>query len=266
MILKIGFQLFCVYVLSIFLTAVSYSAPKNTDDFLIQNGGFVDLPLGAVVEGSSGHGGIQPDYRIEETDPELIAFLKEVKARVSDSVVLKLMEKMDDSLKIENEKIKIVSSLVRKALPNRSYDHEEYLNLLKEHKIKGIDVSLGAYLKCRAGVCRENALLVHHALKAVGVYNQFVYVKVNVGKLEDHAIVVVDRGGVKWIVDPYNATFHGRPFEFMTKRKALSELPPKIAGFARRNDFVAQIVKINTYPTYWIPKISISKCSSLFTH
>lgn len=239
------------------------SAPDDLEKYDVQRGGFVDLPLGAVVEGSLSHGGLQPDYRIDPIDPQLIEFLANVSSRVENSPVIARLRERGSVETLENEKIKLVTALVSKALPGKAYDTESYLETLNEHRSKGIDIQIGAYLTCRAGVCRENALLVHQALKAVGVPNKFVYAKAKVGSVtEDHAFVVIERNGEKWIVDPYNKTFHGRPLSFVMKARAARQLPPKIARYARRNDYVGRILKINDYPVYWISRTS-TRCRSL---
>lgn len=251
-------------LLSFFLTVAAFSAPKNPEDFTTQAGGFVDLPMGAYVEGSLRYGGIQPDYKIEY-DRSLTKFINQVQFATGTSrkpqrwnLFSKFNQKPEASF---NDKIELVTAMIQKALPHRAYDSEPYREILYKHKVQNMDINLGSYLQCKAGVCRENALLTHLALKAVGIPNHFVYVYAKtLTHAEDHAVVVVEQDGEKWIVDPYTRIFHGKNLNDVMRPDALEKPAERIASFNR--DGVVDdimITRINPYPTYWIPKLFCSK-------
>jgi hypothetical protein len=74
-------RLFACLTIIGFVPAAAFSAPANPDDYIQAAGGFVDLPRGSYVEGSSKFGGIQPDYKIAD-DPDLDRFLAQVQKAV----------------------------------------------------------------------------------------------------------------------------------------------------------------------------------------
>lgn len=251
-LLKIKFALLGV---SLLCASVGVSAPSDTSSFAIQQGGFVELYDGAYVQGSKSFGGIQPDYRIDLTDPDLVKFIKQVKRAVNLSYKIHLLNAIGKKEAARTKTIELVSALVHEALPLGQYDSAPYLEVLKEHRLKDIDISLGSYLRCGAGVCRENALITHVALKAVGIENKYVYAFVQQGqRAEDHAIVVVEDKNGRWIVDPYNSNFHGRNFDDLLLEGVHEKAIPRLAPFAKTTTTIAKIVRVNSYPTYWIPK------------
>lgn len=251
-------------LLSFFLTVTALSAPTDPDNFTTQAGGFVDLPLGSFVEGSTRFGGMQPDYRIEY-DPSLKNFIKQVQKATGTSpkvswwnLFAKLNRKPEASYQ---SKIELVTAMIQTALPDRLYRSEPYLEVLETHKIRKMDVTLGSYLQCKAGVCRENALLTHLALKAVGIPNYYVYVQAqSETRTEDHAIVVVEIDNQKWIVDPYNEGFHGKNLEDVMRPDAIENPAERVAGFSKELiPAPLRIIRINPYPVYWLPKPFCSK-------
>ncbi|MFM6927955.1 MAG: transglutaminase domain-containing protein [Bdellovibrio sp.] len=253
-------------VVSFFLTSVGLSAPSDTSSFVIQQGGFVDLYDGAYVQGSKSFGGIQPDYRIDLTDPDLVKFIKQIKRAVALSYKIHLLNAIGKKDAARTKTIELVAALVHEALPLGQYDSAPYLEVLKEHRLKDIDISLGSYLRCGAGVCRENALITHVALKAVGIENKYVYAFVQQGqRAEDHAIVVVQDQSGRWIVDPYNSNFHGRNFDDILLEGGHEKAIPRLAPFAKTTTTIARIVRVNNYPTYWVPKKYFKNlCTAVF--
>ncbi|AZZ37467.1 hypothetical protein CIK05_11905 [Bdellovibrio sp. qaytius] len=255
---------FSAVLLSLFLTVSAFCAPAQPEDFTVQNGGFVDLPLGSFVEGSSRFGGLQPDYQIDD-NPELLQFLESVKKAANMSpkiawwnVFARFKQKPELS---HSSKIELVTAMIQNALPNYSYDSAPYLKVLAEHRAQNIDINLATYLKCQAGVCREHALLTHLALKAVGIQNQFVYIHARVETShEDHALVVIEQDGEKWIVDPYNPAFHGRSFNDLMAADAIEYPRQRGAAYAPHRIYEpVQIESINLFPRYWLPKLFCSK-------
>ena len=246
--------------------AVSHSAPQDTSAFTIQQGGFVELYDGAYVQGSKDFGGIQPDYKIDLNDPDLENFVKEVKEAVTSSYKIKWLNLIGKTDQAQSKTIELVTALVQKALPLRQYNSAPYLEVLKEHRLQNMDISLGSYLRCAAGVCRENALVTHVTLKALGIDNRFVYVVAQQGHhQEDHAIVVVKDKSGRWIVDPYNSNFHGRNFDDLLLENKTAV--PRLASFAKNEINFARIVRVNNYPTYWLPKKHLkNQCTKVFTN
>jgi len=248
-------------LLSTLWTSVSYSGPKDPQNYLKQAGGFVDLVDGSYVQGSVSHGGLQPDYQIDLQDSDLQRFLQQVKKAVSESDVIRDLEMRRETGQANLKKIELVTALIQKALPGRSYTSGDYLAVLSEHRMANKDISLGAYLRCQVGVCREFALITHFALKAVGIENKYVYIKVQLGTyIEDHAVVVIEDRGEKWIIDPYNTLYHGRSFADLTKGSA-ALAHPRSAPYAKASENYAIIVEINKYPLYWSPK---PRCDGVF--
>ncbi|WP_413586409.1 transglutaminase-like domain-containing protein [Bdellovibrio sp. HCB274] len=236
--------------------------PGDLEGYTKQNGGFVQLPPGSYVQGSVSYGGIQPDYKINVDDPALDNFLKEVVALARNNPDIRKAEYFAPPSKVRDLKIAFVTDLIRQTLVHRSYDSVPYLKVLREHRELSKDINLGSYIQCSAGVCRENALLTHQALQALKIESYYVYTKVQVGqRIEDHAMVVVKDANRLWIVDPYNATFHGRDFNEMRDERSLSQLPRLVAPYARKSTYVGRIVEVLNYPTYWIPPAS---CSHVF--
>lgn len=260
-----------ILLLSHLWMAIAFSAPPNPQEFKIQQGGFVDLSHGAIVQGSVSHGGGQPDFVIDMNDPDLSAFLKQVRYAVWRSPMILFLKMIGQNEIVRTKTIEVVTALIRKALPERSGRSETYMRVLEEHRLAGLDISLGSYLRCAAGVCRENALLTHLALKAVGIQNHYVYIKVGYSHtFEDHAVVVIqDKNHERWIVDPYNMFFHGRNFDDlvnMESRGRPKNLEPRIASFADDTGRFSRIVSVLGYPTYWIPnqRSNRMECSAVF--
>ena len=141
------------------------------------------------------------------------------------------------------------------------------MKVLEEFRLQNLDITLGSYLRCGAGVCRENALLTHFALKAAGIDNQFVYIHASreINHSEDHAIVIIEDRDGRWIIDPYNSSLHGKNFDDLIHSNKNLDQPVRIAKFApkyvNRIKSDVKIIRVNEYPTYWIPKV---QCPQLF--
>ncbi|MBO9665713.1 MAG: hypothetical protein J7501_02740 [Bdellovibrio sp.] len=251
------------FLLLLFLTTVAQAAPKVLDSYSEQNGGFVQLPRGSYVQGSVSHGGIQPDYNLSIEDPALDDFLKRIVQLVNSNTEIQALEKYGQTERARNLKIALVTETIRKTLPSKEYDSAPYLKVLREHREEAKDINLGSYIQCRAGVCRENALLTHQALQVLKIESYYVYTQAQIGnRIEDHAVVVVKDKTRLWIVDPYNATFHGRDFNEMTAARSLTQVPYLIAPYARQTNYVGRIRKVLDYPIYWRPNTAL--CAHAF--
>ncbi|OFZ83026.1 MAG: hypothetical protein A2583_13270 [Bdellovibrionales bacterium RIFOXYD1_FULL_53_11] len=179
---------------------------------VVQEGGFIDIPYGSIVQGSIEHSGIQPNYVINPpSDAELEKFLE--RARKLNKQKIPLWEKVEKVL-----------GIVRRAMPRKDYKDPRYLALLEKYRRTNRPVPLGEYLKIRAGVCREYALLTHLALKEAGIDNKFVYAFVERPLItraeygltaltrEDHAFTVIKDNKQLWIVDSYSPYFNRQSY------------------------------------------------------
>ena len=94
-------------------------------------------------------------------------------------------------------KIAAIADYIRKTLlPNRDYFQPEYRDMLTKHRSSGREVPIGNFAEVRSGVCRENAMIMHMALKRAGIPSRYVYLSTATdGWVEDHALVVVKYQG-----------------------------------------------------------------------
>lgn len=174
-------------------------------DYTEITGVFKNIPNGAIVEGSVGHGGLQPNYII---DTETNAMRKVLDFASS----LKLFPQSD--------RIRVLIKYIRnKTMIDRRQTGEPYLDLLAQYRRQGQNIPLSSYLETQVGVCREHALLLHLALKEAGVPSRFVYGSVKViGEPLDHAfVVVIAEDGTKYIADAYNLYLNGRKLNDLTR-------------------------------------------------
>jgi hypothetical protein len=245
---------FAVSCLSLFVLWVALSvpgalgAPKDTENYHRIQGGLVDIPDGSYVEGSHRFGGIQPDYHVDASHPEikrLLAYARKAKR-----------EEPDFWKRVQ----RIVTYIQKWQLPNRKYEDPGYLALNKKTLQAGSDVSLGEYAACRAGVCRENALYLHLALKEAGVPNYHAYAQIKRASryydyelVEDHAFVVAEHEGKQWVVDSYYRGFNGYLLKDLMSRKGItpeSEMSPIARAFVGQR----KVLRINEFPAIWAPK------------
>lgn len=206
------------------LASASSTRPAPQACSRLLSGGFVTISGDfAVVQGSSGHGGLQPDYLISSEDPELASFLDRIarSGAAMPSMGLK-------------ERIGIVQQEVRAALRNRAPAHPVYRALLEEHRESGTPVMLGEYIEKGCGVCREYGLLTHLALRRVGIAAEFAYVQhTHMGRVEDHAVNVVAIDGVDTVIDCYYERYNLQPLATLWRPDAF--------------------LRLNSYPTVALP-------------
>lgn len=233
---------------ALFLSAkVSLAAPKDLENYATASG-MVDIPDGSYVEGSHRFGGIQPDYVVDYSHPEiqrLIAFAQQ--AAKEEPEFWNRIEKISNFIKKEQ-------------LPGRDYEDRGYRSLNKKYVKAGEDVPLGAYGACRAGVCRENALYLHIGLKAAGIENYHAYGQINRSSkkidfdiVEDHAFTVVKHEGELWVADSYYRGFHGYRLKDLMSKKGITP-ESETSPFAKPLEDFRRIMKINSFPTVWVPK------------
>lgn len=230
--------------IGVMLSLQGVAAPKNPHFYELVSGSYIaDIPEGSIIQGSASHGGIQPDYIIDfegSQFSELRGYLESLKSNSS----LDLLRK-----------IELIRREVDSILENKQYSDEENYRLAQSYKDENKDIPLGEYIRHRAGVCREHALILHKALSWAGIANHFVYASVerDMGSsdlIEDHAFNTVSIGGKEWVIDSYYKSFHGFLFADLQMGKIRPEKLPGIADFNSRR----RILKINNYPLAWIPK------------
>lgn len=163
----------------------AYSIPKDPENYNIVSG-LVEIVDGSYVEGSAKAGGMQPDYFIDYNHPEIARLRNYAKKTAS--------TEPDFWKRIT----KIITYIQKHHLLERAYDSKEYLNLSKKYKNKNIP--LGEYSVCKVGVCRENALYLHIALKEAGIENFHGYAQIKRSSrtdkfeiVEDHGFVVIEK-------------------------------------------------------------------------
>ncbi|MEX1099690.1 MAG: hypothetical protein WEB87_04650, partial [Bacteriovoracaceae bacterium] len=171
---------------------------QNLEGYYTYSKGVYNIEDGFILQGSTDYGGIQPNYLIDLS---------------SDKAVREFLQYSRELRHLPvDERVALVGDYVKNALPHGEYDSAPYLEALEEYRNKGKAIPLKEYLRCEAGVCRENSLFTHLGLKEAGVDNRYVYAQVEQivnGKsyVEDHAFVVMERNGELYTVDPYNSNF-----------------------------------------------------------
>jgi hypothetical protein len=163
----------------------------------------VDIEDGDIVEGSVSNGGAQPDYLID-LDNRRWKPLFAACDRIRESA-LPFWEKIERVVDLVNDQV----------FEGGHYYDQRYLRLMHKHRKPGGVIPLSKYLHCKAGVCREHALVTHLLLKRAGIENRYSYARVQVWfhdrkiKEEDHAFVIALHEDDRWIVDAYNDDFNG---------------------------------------------------------
>lgn len=226
---------------------MGWAGPLNEDDFEKVHG-LLDIPDGSYVEGSFRQGGVQPDYYVDQSHRDiqrLLAYARKVKKEGGT-----FWEKV--------ERLQIY--IKKRHLPHGEYEAPRYVDLNKKTLELGNNVSLGDYSACRSGVCRENALFLHMALKEAGIPNYHAYAKVRQASVEydfdmreNHGFVVAEHEGKKWVLDSYNSNFNGFLLEDLMKEDGVTRWSQR-APMARYSPVTRHILEFLDYPKVWIPK------------
>jgi hypothetical protein len=202
-----------------------------------------DFNQGSTVEGSSRVGGLQPDYFLDTESKEFSAIWNYAD-QVGTNQKLTLVQKVE-----------LIVTKVRDVFSeHHSYNDPVYVELMKKYKESGQSIPLSKYVSCGAGVCRENALLLHFALKKAGIPNHFVYAKVLIDygssalTPEDHAFVVFEFENERWIADSYYKQFNGYSFDEFMQYFDILRRPLKRLPFAETYTEPRTIVRLNRYP------------------
>lgn len=173
---------------------------------IAKKGGFLSLFNGSRVQGTVHVNGLQPDYIVDSSSPEIKHFIQEVsKIKTSD---LSTWENIEQVGKLLREKY----------IEKTTYDDPIYLELLKKYKEKSLEIPLSEYLKIKRGVCREIAMLTTLGLNSLDIESYYYYAKVKttfneLTKEEDHAVVVCSINGQLWTVDNYFRMFNAHVLE-----------------------------------------------------
>lgn len=236
---KLRSRLWAFVLLFLLTHAALGAAPEGSGEYRQASPGLVDLVPGAIVEGSAKYGGLQPDYLLDPSHPNLKPLMD-----FSASLAQTPMEFWG--------KVELIQNYIKNfVLVERSYTTPAYLNLMAKYRRLNKPVPIGEYAAIRAGVCREHALITHFALKAAGIENFYGYYQVEQnGHVEDHAFSVVKYRGEARVIDTYNANFNGYRLEALLRgnRLGASKLEWELSETRRR------IVALKPYPRFWIPK------------
>lgn len=203
---------------------------------------FLNLSAGAILEGSSRHGGLQPDYLIDIDNPVFDGLREFVRG---------LVTKQDMSYWT---KVSSVTQYIQsEMLYRRDYDDETYQKLIAHYRLLNIPIPLSEYVKAHSGVCRENAIILHFALEWMGIENRFLYVHVNevlesrVNE-EDHAVVVVMVDGELRVVDSYHFfTYTGFRLQDLLG-SGVANIDLNVSELLNNNTFPRRFERVNTYP------------------
>lgn len=244
-----AFIRFIALLLLLALPLAAPAGPSNEADYE-KASGLVDIPNGSYVEGSHRQGGVQPDYHIDYSHPEIKRLLAHArKVAKEEPEYWPRVQRLLDYIRSWH-------------LPNRDYESPNYVKLNKKYKKMGADVPLGEYSACRSGVCRENALLLHAALKEAGIPNYHAYAQIrrasrfhNYDLVEDHGFVVAEHQGKHYVLDSYYVGFNGYLLEDLMSKEGItpkSEMAPVASEFVGYR----RILKINQFPTVWVPKLA----------
>lgn len=199
----------------------------------------LDLQATVLVEGSTRHKGIQPDYLISPDDPSLARLFRQAR-------------EIGRTERDYWKKVAKVRDLVAWTMPSRDYDDPNYLELVGRYRKRKQAVPLGAYVEAGAGVCREHYLLLHLALKHAGIDNEAVYAKVTYDKngkvREDHGFVVLTGKGRGITVDSFNPLFDGLRLSLLTTKKG-ANVRSELAPSARRPlNGARRVMKVHRFP------------------
>lgn len=195
--------IFLVPMLFSIITLASNTLGKLVPEQSIESP-YLQLDIDGVLEGSARYGGLQPDYLL---DWDHLAFenLKGFTERLK-PLDLPLWDKIE----------KLRKYMTQELLPWNDYKDPEYLKLIKSYKKAGKNIPLSRYVFCGAGVCREHAIIMHFALRELGIESRYVYAEVTYGHesrgdvvKEDHAFNVIRYRDQLWVVDSYGDLFHG---------------------------------------------------------
>jgi hypothetical protein len=211
----------------------------------MSEGGPAKLADGSIVEGSIGHGGIQPHYVIDLQAPTMKKFF----ARAEE------IGRSDLSFW---DKIAQLASHSRQAMSDGwQYDSPSYLRLLETFRKAESNIPLHAFVENLSGVCREQAMLLHLALEAGGFDSRYLYVRsFEEGRyVEDHGIALVKYQGEEWVVDSRSQENSGRRWVDVSSPRGIQASDP-VAPMnlpAYRFDPSDTRFEPAPYPRIWLP-------------
>lgn len=203
---------------------------------------FRNIPPYSIIEGSTRFGGIQPDYFFDIDSPEF-------------DHLKKFADELREAKTPVLEKIPQLISMIRSIFQfhNESSD-PVYLNLMSKYRKIGNTIPLSQYINCGAGVCRENAMLLHFFMQRAGISNSFVYVKYSIDYeseprfTEDHGFTVFEYEDELWIADSYYKQFNGYSFDEFVKSLGTLIVPKRGLPFSEVRTEKRGLIVLNRYP------------------
>ena len=229
-------------------TLIAHAAPKDLSLFFDPAIGFVSLSDGSYIEGSKEFGGRTPDFLIDwnaKEFSELKKFCQKVK-----------LEKKDPMTAVRE---------IRRYLNQHIFIHdastETYTSIIASHKKDNLAL-LSEFMRSKSGSCRENAYILHLALKEAGVMNKLAYIKIPmiISNSNDHAIIVYRQGGVWRSVDAASDAYNDSPLDTLLSQGKISQLNlfPQV-WLPKQNEFLFKIKKFKSEQEFKDTLISIIK-------
>jgi len=237
------------------LGSFAFGQSTTPDDYVKINTPFKQIENGMILEGSIDYGGPQTNFLVDLNSPEMKDFLRYPQTT----------QNKEFWKRVEDMAYYTAFTLRRDGPQTSAY---RYVNL--SHQRSKTPIPIGQFAACNAGGCRENALFLHLALKASGIPNQYVYAKISVATpeatyVENHAFVVLEHEGKKWVIDSYNPAFNGASFDELLSKDGVTAQNQK-APYDRIEpevSYVSKILNIHNYPAVLIPRSQV-QCRSLF--
>jgi len=214
-------------------------------NYRLQEGSPVKLTDGSIVEGSIGHGGVQPHYVIDLQAPAMKTFL--ARAREIGQSDLPFWQKI----------ARIASHSRQAMIEGWEYDSPKYLQLLEIFRKAEKNIPLHVFVENLSGVCREQAMLLHLALEAGGFDSRYLYVhSYEDGRyVEDHAIALVKYQGEDWVADSRSQEYSGRRWADVSRAGGIQPGDTVVATHLPPYRFDPSDTRFETasYPRIWIP-------------
>lgn len=209
------------HLIGIFIALSASAAPRNPNAYEPPTVGLFQLQTGTVIEGSRDFGGITPDFLVDwdATEFDMIRdFARSLKKKALPA------NEIADQLQ---------AHLLQAAMVQNSSD-PAYLKILKNTDSEG-RVPLSAFIRARAGSCREKSYVMHLAMAEAGVINRVAYVRMNavVENANDHSFVIYLDDQTLRIADATGNVLHGKSVHEVTAN--------------------GRILSLNLFPRVWKP-------------
>lgn len=141
-----------------------------------------------VIEGSARAGGSQPDYLLDLTKgSELRKKIAQVKEEVladKNFVTFNLWQDLAGAL--QNSNLEIISNLIKKTFPRRTYECSVRSNINLNYQRLGVSAPFEEYIINNTGCCREYSILSHLVFNELEIPSVWVYTKTIINNVDFH--------------------------------------------------------------------------------